>query len=86
MNRRLERLQHLDTGTFGAALIAAVGSGIYEDLEVAAESAVKIDTVFEPQPEQRERCDEMHDAYITCYESLRPVNQKLHDMAGRFAS
>jgi xylulokinase len=81
MNRQLERLHNRDTGTFGAALIAGVSQKYYSDLAGAAESAVKIERVFEPDPEQRDRCDEMHEAYIACYAAVSPINNRLHDFA-----
>jgi sugar (pentulose or hexulose) kinase len=69
--------QQPDAATLGAAILAGVGVGAYSSVEEAAEYMVRIDQVFEPQPELGEIYDETYAAYQETYENLRPVFNRL---------
>jgi len=77
MNRRLDRVENIDTGTFGAALLAATGVGIYKSLDEAVTNGVVIDRSFTPQSSNRDRIDALYRAYRESYLQLRPVFDSL---------
>jgi xylulokinase len=71
--KTLARVANVDTGSFGAALLAAVGAGAYPDIITAADSAVRIDREFFPQAGSRQRYDELYALYRRSYAALETV-------------
>lgn len=63
---------------FGAALMAAVGAGIYPDLESAAESLVRTSLAATPNPERAA-------TYTQCYQLFRDLYPSLKGHFGRSA-
>ena len=51
----VERPEFIETTALGAAMLAAVGAGIYPDLEAAAEAMRGAVTHFEPAMDDAER-------------------------------
>lgn len=80
MHVKLERVQNIDTGTFGAALMAMVGIGAYRSMDEATTSAVKIDKVFRPETENQHCYQALYEIYRDCYTQLRPVFSKLSEL------
>ena len=78
MDRPIHRLGNIDTGTFGAALIAGVGVRIYTDLAMAGGQAVKVEKEFLPNHAKRTYYDDLYALYQESYHSLVAVNQGLH--------
>lgn len=74
MNRPLQRLANIDTGPFGAALIAGVGTGIYADYVTAGGEAVKVAREFVPDGAKRAYCDALFGLYEESYRALINVN------------
>ena len=64
-------------GAVGAALIAAVGLGIYPDFE-ALRRVVGVDQVFEPQAQNRAVYDSLYQTYRDAYTSLRGFYKRLN--------
>ena len=64
-------------GAVGAALIAAVGLGIYPDFE-ALRRVVGVDQVFEPQAQNRAVYDSLYQTYRDAYASLRGFYKRLN--------
>ncbi len=80
--RRIEAVcDPQEAGAIGAAMVAAVGLGIYPDFE-SLRNVVKLDKVFEPQPENSEIYDSLFHSYQEVYRSLRSFYRKLNK--GRF--
>ncbi len=71
--KTLQRVKNIDTGCFGAALIAAAGVGAFADIETAATQAVTIDRVFHPVLEQTRAYDELYGVYRATYRGLESV-------------
>jgi xylulokinase len=69
--RRVESVPHpQEGGAVGAALVAAVGLGIYPNFE-ALKQVVKVERVFQPQAESRQVYDSLYELYRSSYRSLR---------------
>ncbi len=68
--RPIEVLQTTETGTLGAALYAAVGTGTFSSYKEAADKAVKISGVYEPNPKNFAAYDEAYAKWVAVYESL----------------
>ncbi|AGB37097.1 FGGY-family carbohydrate kinase [Natronococcus occultus] len=60
-------------GAKGAALLAGVGSDIYEDLESAVRKTTKIERTYEPVPENTQQYNIWYDHFRSSYESLFDV-------------
>ncbi|MEX2126001.1 MAG: FGGY-family carbohydrate kinase [Woeseia sp.] len=81
MNRRFLRLRNIDTGTFGAAILAGVSQNIYTDVVEATATAVQVEREFTPRPAHRIRCDFAFERYLETYHALKATSHKLHDFA-----
>jgi xylulokinase len=66
-----------EAGAVGAALVAAVGMGIYPDFE-SLRKVVKVDSVYEPEPENSGIYDSMFRRYQEVYHDLRSFYRKLN--------
>jgi len=66
-----------EAGAVGAALIAAVGLGIYPDFE-SLKKVIKVDRVFEPQPANSDIYNSLYGSYHEVYDSLRNFYRKLN--------
>ena len=82
MNRPMHRLANIDTGAFGAALIAGVGVGIYADLATAGSAAVNVEKAFLPNPAKRTYYDDLYGLYQESYQSLVGVNEGFYRLSG----
>ncbi len=67
----------------GSALVAAVHSGHYADLDEAARQMVQSAGVIEPRPENKRRYDYQYAKYVATYPALRAL---MHEMAESRAS
>ena len=78
-HRRVESVQNpLEAGAVGAALVAAVGMGIYPDFE-ALKGVVKVDKVFQPQAQSYPVYDRLFRSYQESYGSLRRFYKRLNE-------
>lgn len=77
LGRPLSRLAVRDSAVLGAALLGAVGSGVYPTLAAAADGAVHIDQVFEPDPDRAASLTELYAVYRSAYQALKPVHAAL---------
>jgi xylulokinase len=58
----------------GAALLGAVGSELFADIESAVESMVRTEGIFEPEPEIHEHYNKVFELYKGIYNSLAEGN------------
>lgn len=65
------------SGCLGAAVIAAVGAGIYRTFEEAVSQMVRIDKTYEPSAYYGEQYEERYELYLSLYPSLKNINKKL---------
>ena len=56
-----------EAGALGAAVLAGIGAGVYTSAEEAITTLVKIDRVFEPDPDRVRAYDERFAKYHLLY-------------------
>jgi len=61
----------------GAAILAAVGSGLYADVPSACEAMVRDDSVTQPAPERTRDYARLHSLYKKLYPALKDVFREL---------
>jgi xylulokinase len=61
--------------TLGAAIVAGVGTGIYEGFEGAVDQCVRFTRSHEPDPANKGGYDEGFERYLELYQRLRPMMQ-----------
>jgi xylulokinase len=66
-----------EAGAVGVALVAAVGMGVYPDIE-SLKKVVRVESVFEPKPENSEIYDPLFDRYREVYRHLRGFYRRLN--------
>jgi xylulokinase len=78
-HRRIETVPDpKEAGAVGAALVAAVGLGIYPGFE-ALESVTRVDRTFDPRQETFKTYDPLFDSFKESYDRLRPLYKKLNE-------
>jgi L-xylulokinase len=84
LNSRVEVAEAKESGALGAAMLAGVGTGLYESLEDAASSCVRIERIFTPSGEGVRKMDALYDTFTKSLESLKPLWPVLdrHAIAG----
>jgi len=81
-HRRIETVPDpKEAGAVGAALVAAVGLGIYPSFE-ALESVTRVERTFEPRQENFKTYDEMFECFRESYGRLRPLYKKMNETSG----
>ena len=65
---------------FGAAILAAVGTGVYGTVEEAADDLVDVVSRTEPDPEASERYEACYEIFKSMYPSLKPSFDALGGM------
>jgi xylulokinase len=75
LERRLERLETLESGVLGAAMFAGIGQGMFRDLAAAAAAMVRTGARFEPNPAQAERHAEGYVRFRDLYSRLKGFNR-----------
>jgi xylulokinase len=73
----LKRCAMREAGVLGAALMAGVGVGNFTSLQQAADTFVKYDQNFEPDPQAAERHEKRFEQYQMLYRQLIPFNAAL---------
>ena len=73
LGRTLDRVAYTDVGCLGAAIMAAVGIGVYRSLTEAIPAMSRVDRSFEPNPRMKRRYDAMYDAYTRAIAALKPI-------------
>lgn len=76
-------LPEVTDASFGAALLAGVGSGVFESEEAAAEACVRFAERHDPDPSRAALYDEMFELYGLAQSRLADINHRLGELAGR---
>jgi xylulokinase len=71
MNRRIRTLNVTDASVLGAAGLAAIGAGLYKDLDEVVENMVSFGTTYDPIPENVALYDKLFSIYKESYYALK---------------
>ncbi len=67
-----------ESSGLGAAILAAVGVGLYKDIETAVENMTNVGKVFHPKPEAVKTYDDLYkNVYLKMYKSLKPLYKSI---------
>ncbi|MGM0365373.1 MAG: xylulokinase [Actinomycetota bacterium] len=81
LDTRIVTLNIEEGPAYGAALLAGVGAGIYEDVETACSRTIKEVSENNPLPENLSRYKEVYDVYKSLYSSLKQEYRKLEGIS-----
>lgn len=69
----VETVQTAEASALGAAMVGAVGAGIFKDLLEASEHMVHVRDVYEPDASIMRQYDEIFDIWKSCYDGLKTM-------------
>lgn len=73
LNLKVDKIESEEGPALGAAMLAAVGSGVYGSVEEIAEKMVKVVDTIEPDPSIAAKYDEKYAQFKQIYPALKPV-------------
>ena len=76
----------IDDSSFGAAMTAGVGVGVFPGFEEAAERCIRIKSITKPDYENYKKYEKFFKIYKDIHDSLAPVYRKLTDALGQLQS
>jgi sugar (pentulose or hexulose) kinase len=72
-----------ETSGLGAAIDAAVGTGLHKDFETAVQAMTHVGEVYEPDQKNVELYDALyHDVYRKLYKRLKPLYERIRKITG----
>jgi xylulokinase len=77
MNKRVVTLSTQEGSAYGAALLAATGTGAYGSIEECCRAAIREDAEVNPRAEEAKAYQDLHDVYQVIYPALKPVYGRL---------
>ncbi len=81
LNVTVETTSNEEATALGAAMIAAVGCGIYKNLQEAIDKMVHVTATYKPIPENVEKYNELYKIFNDTYNSL---NEKVFDEIAQY--
>lgn len=69
----LHRVECLDTGTVGAAIMAGIGAGLFADVREASRRLVRVERTFAPDPAAARRYARLAERFDVAYRQLKPL-------------
>lgn len=73
LNLKVDKIESEEGPALGAAMLAAVGCGVYGSVEEIAEKMVKVEDTIEPDPSIAAKYDEKYAQFKQIYPALKPV-------------
>ncbi len=73
LNLKVDKIESEEGPALGAAMLAAVGCGVYGSVEEIAEKMVKVVDTIEPDPAIAAKYDEKYAQFKQIYPALKPV-------------
>lgn len=73
----IEKLQVVETGTLGAAMLASLGIGVYKNMKEVSKQMVHVAGLVEPVREHQKQYDKLFKIYKKLYPLLKPVFHEL---------
>ncbi len=77
----VQRVAVPDAACLGAALLAAIGVGFFQNLDEAAGAMVRVGGIFDPIPAHVSRYDELFAAWRQLYPALHSIFSRLDDLS-----
>lgn len=77
MKTKVDVIESEEGPGYGAAMLAAVGCGVFASVEEAADKLVKVVDTVEPEPELVARYEERYRKFRMLYPALKEVFQKM---------
>jgi len=77
----VQRVAVPDAACLGAALLAAIGVGFFQDLDEAAGAMVRVGDIFDPIPAHVSRYDELFAVWHQLYPALHSIFSRLDDLS-----
>jgi len=74
---RLITLSNFEGGIMGTAILAAVGSGYYKDIQTAVERMIRIKNTYEPNVKTMERYNRFYAIFKELHDGLQPYFTRL---------
>ena len=71
LNVRVETINSEEGPALGAAILAAVGAGVFPSVEKACQLLIKVTNVYEPDKQAVERYNERYKVYVKLYDDLK---------------
>ena len=73
LNLKVDKIESEEGPALGAAMLAAVGCGVYGSVEEIAEKMVKVVDTIEPDPSIAAKYDEKYAQFKQIYPALKPI-------------
>lgn len=73
LNKRIVTLESQEGSAFGAALLALVGTGVYNSVEQCCSAVIQEKAEVLPSPESAARYSELHRTFQAIYPALKPI-------------
>lgn len=77
LGKPIRRLENLDAGVLGGAILAGTGAGVFSSVQAAAQALVVTDRIFEPDPSYMSHYDYRYGKFLELYADLREFNADL---------
>ncbi len=79
----VERPSIFETASLGAAIVAAVGSGLYDNFNSAIGSMTSVGNTFLPNPNHRDMYEDIYrNIYLKLYKKLKPLYVRIRKISG----
>lgn len=73
----LVTVNEAEGAAYGAAILAAVGVGVYPSVPAACRTLIRVESRTEPIPANVARYEELYQIYHEMYHTLKPLNDRL---------
>jgi len=77
LETELVTVNAVEGAAYGAALLAAVGAGVWADISTACKQVIKVTGTIQPDDSQIAKYREMYSIYRELYPALKPSFQKM---------
>ncbi|WP_010168060.1 FGGY-family carbohydrate kinase [Candidatus Epulonipiscium viviparus] len=83
-NKDIELCFEAEATSQGAAMLAAIGDGMYKDIEEVSEMLASKNIIIHPDPKMVPIYDEIYQIYKEGYESMKNFNTQLYNIQEKF--
>jgi len=76
----IEICPEAEATALGTAMLAAIGDGMYRDIEQASDMLATHNTVIHPNEEMAKRYDQLYELYCEGYKHLKKFNEQIYEV------